>query len=589
MYFMKKIIQILITLLIAFIPLSLFAIDAKIETAYNQLISKLDKKYSTQSQQLILKDLHAKIEEFSQKPNYINLKPVLDDLQVLNNEKLYQIWLDLELSPASQKIQELRDISAFKNSIPKRDIPSYISNLLSSNIRYIPTDDTREFYENNQIKRIIYSSYIPITESNASRLKNDAWIIIYDSSSWYRFIQEYSFEVKIPYSELAENFEVYLTENHKVSERSDWFYGYNFVNFQFYQDTYGIYPSTLETSWFNYDTTLLYKKVDGWYNFVTEYDNYKIAESSDVFGIPEKHLLLDYLREDAKFETTDISSQLRSIRSLSQSLTAWKNRQESIESIYAWILWNIEYSQVIDITDEKIFSGIETFKNKQWVCTWYTKLSSYLFYFAGYHDVEVIRGHVIDAQDFPQIGHAWLKIWDLYYDPTFDDPVWAQNTKQPWDYKYFGLPKDIFYANRYEYGDLPEYLNTATDYEIRQHIFTKLTNLIPKYQNTLSNYPVFWEVLFRNTYNVPVSNPITPEILSQSIWSFTVANNSFRYTDSTGTQRQITWLRYYPLTQQNTSSVLDILWYNTDDITLFNWQTKSGNFEWRLAYELETK
>jgi len=30
---------------------------------------------------------------------------------------------------------------------------------------------------------------------------------------------------------------------------------------------------------------------------------------------------------------------------------------------------------------------------------------------------------VIDAADFPNIGHAWLRIDDKYYDPTFDDPV----------------------------------------------------------------------------------------------------------------------------------------------------------------------
>jgi len=93
---------------------------------------------------------------------------------MLNNEKLYQIWLQLELAPTNQKIQELREISVFKNSIAQRDLPNYITNILSSRIKYIDTDDSREFFENNQIKRVIYSSYIPITESNASSLKNNS-------------------------------------------------------------------------------------------------------------------------------------------------------------------------------------------------------------------------------------------------------------------------------------------------------------------------------------------------------------------------------------------------------------------------------
>jgi transglutaminase/protease-like cytokinesis protein 3 len=43
--------------------------------------------------------------------------------------------------------------------------------------------------------------------------------------------------------------------------------------------------------------------------------------------------------------------------------------------------------------------------------------------FAGIEDIEHIRGYVIDAVDFPQIGHAWVRIGNRYYDPTFDDPI----------------------------------------------------------------------------------------------------------------------------------------------------------------------
>ena len=85
--------------------------------------------------------------------------------------------------------------------------------------------------------------------------------------------------------------------------------------------------------------------------------------------MPEKHLFLEYLREDAKFETTDISSQLADIRIISDSLTAGKTREASIKAIYAWILDNVEYTRIIDLSDEKIFSGIETFKNNEGVCT----------------------------------------------------------------------------------------------------------------------------------------------------------------------------------------------------------------------------
>lgn len=586
-YFYYILSSIVLWIFIVF-PSNTYALNPNLENAYESFLEKLEKKYPVETQDIILRNLANRVENLKYSTTNQSVASLLSELQLLNNEALYSIWLEKELSPAQQKIQELREISSFKKTLSDTTLPSYITPLLWKNVKYVKINDLREFYENGEIYRILYTSYFPVIESNIRQLWSKNWIIIRDLSWEYRFIENYETERKIPYSELIGKFKVYLTEKHRVNERNGSFYGYNFLNFRFFDDKYWAYESNIKSSWFDYNTTLLYKREDWGYNFVTDYSEYKIANSWVVFGSPEKHLLLDYLREDAKYETTDISQQLIEIRKLSESLTKWKNRQESIAAIYAWILWNIEYSRIIDLSDEKIFSGIETFKNSQWVCTWYTKLSSYLFYFSWYHDVEVIRWHVIDAQDFPEIWHAWLKIWDLYYDPTFDDPIWAQNTKSPDEYKYFWLPKDIFYANRYEYGDLPEFLNTASKVQIRQHIFDKLTKLVPKYQSTISQYPVFWEVLFRNKYNIGVSTTITPQLLSQKIGSFNVDNNSFRFTED-GISKTIAWFRYYPLTSENTTAVLDIFWYDTSMLKLFNWQKADGSREWRLAYELEIR
>lgn len=586
---MKKLLQIVLFLWLLWLPIHAFAMNSNIENAYQQLLDKLDLKYPLEVQQDILKDLSGRIEVFSENNNNSWLTPLLDDLQSLNNEKLYELWLGFELKVGTQKVQELREIAAFKATLANRTHPSHINNLISSKIRYINTNTGREFLDGNDIKRVLYSSYIPITASNASRLEQNTGIIVFDDSDGYRFIENYDFETKTPYSQLIDLFDIFLTENHRVSEKNGSYFAYNFINFRFFEDKYWVYPSSLETSWFDFKTTILYKRSDGGYNFVTDYDEYKISQSDILFGVPEKHLLLDNLREDAKFETSDISAQLTRLKDLSNELTRWKNREQSIQSIYAWILNNIEYSSVIDLNDEKIFSWIETFKNRQWVCTWYTKLTSYLFYFAGYNDVEVIRWHVIDAQDFPQIWHAWLKIGDLYYDPTFDDPVGAQTTRDESEYKYFWLPKDIFYANRYEYWDLPEFLNTASKKEINTHIFNKLTDLVPKYESSMQDFPVFWEVNFRNNNNISINTTITPDLLAQTIWSFTVNNNSFSFSDATGTTKRISWFNYYPLRNDNISSVLNILSYDTDDLTLFNWQTESGEYEWRLAYNLQLR
>ena len=130
-----------------------------------------------------------------------------------------------------------------------------------------------------------------------------------------------------------------------------------------------------------------------------------------------------------------------------------------------------------------------------------------MLFYAGIYDVEVIRGHVIDAADFPQIGHAWVRIWDKYYDPTLDDPIGLKTVRDESEYKYFWLPKDIFYANRFEYDELPDSFATASKTEISNYIYSTLSSLLPKYKWQISQYKVFTPIEFRNSYNILNTTP----------------------------------------------------------------------------------
>ncbi|MCD5375142.1 hypothetical protein LR010_01680 [Candidatus Gracilibacteria bacterium] len=584
---MKKIL--LICLLFFISCPSLFAIDDRVEVAFTGFLEKIELKYSPSQQEVILQGLVSKLDVLKYDDKYSDLREIIDDIASLTHEELYSIWLSTNTSQKSQQIIELRDRKAFSPDVLISELPSSIEGLLSSSREFIETNSQREFVKSGGFYRVTYSTYFPINSSSLSALKKKQGIVIYDAdSSSYRFIEEYELEKKLPYSELTTKYLAFFTNDHKVKNVGGAYYGFNFNKHNFYNDQYGVYQSQLDASGFGYEDTLLYQSDDGVYNFVSEYDSHLIADQDAVFGVAEKHLFLDYLREDSKFQSSDISGELLQIRNISKSLTNGVSRQEGINNIYNWILSNVEYSQNINLSDQKIFSGIETFKNNSGVCTGYTKLSSYLFYFAGYHDVEVIRGHVIDAEDFPDIGHAWLRIGDLYYDPTFDDPVGAQTTKSPDQYKYFGLPRDIFYANRFEYGDMPELFKTASKSQIDQHIFNTLSNLIPKYQDNLSEYQVFAGIQFKNKYNISAGTTITPDILASKIGNYTVENDSFTFQKD-GQTKQITHIKYYPLNNQNTESALDILGYDTNKLTLFNWQTSSGNREWRLGYELELR
>jgi len=389
----------------------------------------------------------------------------------------------------------------------------------------------------------------------------------------------------IPYSRLSREFAGYITPDHPFLLEDVYYYGYNFSSFRFYEDKYGVSNRSLENSGFSRDNEIVFRNEDGIYNFVQDYEKHRLVSASDVFGLPNKKQILAELSNDAKFQTPNMEEYFSQIADTARSLSAGKTRDEAIDAIYAWILENISYSQGFSLSDEEIFSGIETFRNKQWVCTWYTKLMSYMLSFAWVQDVEVIRWHVIDARDFPQIGHAWIRIGDRYYDPTFDDPVWATSTKTRDEYKYFGLPKDIFYANRFEYDDLPEWFENKTEWEITDHIFNNLRSLKPKYEWLEAYSNIFSEISFHEDYNISPRTTITPELLAEKIWYYNVENNSFRYLKD-WVNKRITSIKFYLLDDENTKRVLDIFWYDTASFTLFNWQTESWTREWRLGYEI---
>lgn len=583
---MKRFFCVIITMMLLGISTQSYAIDNRVIGLYENFQKKLQTKYTLEEQEGIYKKVDGYIGDFLLKTNDAKRISLLKDLRAVNNEGLYELWYKNEYAQGSQKIFEISYRKTLKNTLDTVSISDFAAKLhKKSSIEFVATNDAGEFLDGNDIYKVSYTSYIPFDSSNASWLNNKSGIIIKDSQGKYRFIENYSYVKKIPYSELSTQFKT-ITDSFRVTQGAQSFLGYNFTRFHYLKDDYGTYETSLEHSGFNRDFTLIFIDDTGKYNFVNEYEVHELASVKDMYGVSEKHIFLDYLRDDSKFKTQDISSELSKIKAIADSLTKWKNTEESIKAIYAWILDNVQYSENIDLQDQKIFSAIETFKNKSWVCTGYTKLSVYLFLFAGLRDAEVIRGHVIDAQDFPNIWHAWVRIGDYYYDPTFDDPVGSSKTREFADYKYFKLPRDIFYANRFEYGDLPESFKTASDEEIRQYIFNYLSDLTTKYQGETHKYKVFAPVMFRNMYGISANTKITPEVLAGKIGNRKVENDSFMFEEN-GETRRITSFQFYKLTNDNTEIALKEFDYNLDNIYLFDWQTASGNREWRLAYNVE--
>lgn len=584
---MKRIILFLI-LFFVFLP-RWYAVNTQVENIYEEFVKKIDSSYSLTQQEEIFKKIDAAAQNYYWDKRYTEKREVFWDLLSLNNEKLYTLWEEKILAQTQQKIKELSLRKNLSNSLSDISHPSYIRNLLGQNsISFLSINEQREFIENAEIKKIEYSLYYPIQSSNASAFKNKSGIIVYEDDE-YRFIEDYSFNTKIPYSQLESDWFVLLNKDKKFSQKNSIFYAYNFTKFRYFADEYGIYESQLEKEYFSSEKTLVYVDENWKYNFVTSYNESKIGNNDIIFWASEKHIFLNNLADDMLYESINIEETLESIQTISQSmLQTSQSREEYVQKVYDYILQNISYTENINLENTEIFSWIETFERNDGVCTGYTKLMSYLLHFWNISDVEVIRWYVIDAQDFPQIGHAWVRIWEIYFDPTFDDPIGTTQTRVFDDYIYYWLPKDIFYANRYTYDDLPFGLKTANSSEISAHIYDRLKRLILKYQDNISDYKVFWPVVFRETYNISQDVQITPQVLANAIGSYEVKNNSFRFIED-GKTKQISFFRYFKLDSENTEQILKQLAYEVDELYLFDWELTNGMREWRLAYEIEVK
>ncbi len=410
--------------------------------------------------------------------------------------------------------------------------------------------------------------------SNSQRIIELKMRNSWENTSWY-----------IPYSQLQTEFQYFITDKRKFIETLEKIEGIYFSNYIYFPNEYGLREQDLASNSLSRSLSPLYRDDSGRYNFVRDFEKKTILQEDIFFGLPEKFELMQYLYDDMRFTSKNPEQTLREIQEVTKNITTWKSKSQKIEIIYNYILEHLAYSENFQLDDMYIYSGLEAFKRKSAVCTWYVKLMAYMLAFAGIDDFEVIRWYVIDADDFPQIGHAWIRIGDRYYDPTFDDPLWNTQALTRGEYKYFVLPRDIMYTNRFEYGTLPENLRSASMTERKNLIRAELVKLYPKYQARASEFRVFDEIAFREKYNLSQTLPLTLPRLTSVLPFISVNAEDFRYTES-GATRQIQSLNFFTLTDQNLSSLLEQVRYNFSEYQLMRWNLPNGTHEWRLGFNM---
>jgi hypothetical protein len=208
----------------------------------------------------------------------------------------------------------------------------------------------------------------------------------------------------------------------------------------------------------------------------------------------------------------------------------------------------------------------------------------YMLMFAWIEDIELIRWFVINAPDFPKVWHAWLKIWDFYYDPTFDDPIGNTSPKKYDQYVYFKLPWDLFYTNRYDFKNLPEETKTKTPDELTTIVNKNLYNLISKYKDSWYNIMKYSLLLSKNWLSY--SDKIDISSLKKMLITYDINWSDMTFTKA-WKKTYIKKLKYYKLEDNTIDDLLKNINYDLSNKNIFKWIFSDWTYEYRLVYELE--
>ncbi len=344
-------------------------------------------------------------------------------------------------------------------------IKNYIDSLKSKTKSYAELNDNYEFEEYSKKYKVKFSEYYIIDFSNP--VSSYLWISWLSNEilfkKWDNFILTkwgFTIEQKLSLSDI--NSKVKYSANSSDSvlfNISSWYYyAYSLYDYKYFEIPVDwIYLSQFSNlSWLE-NTLLIYKN---WkYLLITDFSQYKLFALDNLKSTNNPLVFLKSLGKDLYFyKSSDYESMIELIKTKAIEITSSDtNDSQKISSIYSWltknlsydsystefIKWNISEKTYFDTVNNEVFTWIWTFKNRSWVCDWFTKLAQYMLIFAWIQNVE-IETWKADVW-WTLISHAWLKIWDLYYDPTWD----IYSDWIPTNYKWFALPKDDMYKTHF--------------------------------------------------------------------------------------------------------------------------------------------
>ncbi len=554
---MKKIFFTFFTILfVSFYNLSFSYNTLEIKLYYDKMYLKLEKTLSKQKVLDKLNLLDSKIRILVPKTSSKQKIEILAELSKLNKTKI------------SSLEKELKSIS-------------YIEQLKNNWYKYLELSNTLEYTQNNVQYRFNFTKYYQVTDKNFEyfiKNKINNWYLVKYKNE-YLLVSDYSIEKKYLFSELSGKFSNFQDSDKPYSLNAWVYYTYSYSNYLFFENINWLYLSDLSSNKIDFKTTLFVKNKDKYY-FVNDYKKNRLVSGEIIKNILNTNDFLYYVADDNRYFPANYDDILKQIKSKTQEITSWlTTKEDKIKTIYTWIILNISYYENYKNSDEQIYSWILTFKNKLWVCDWYTKLFFYMLSFAWVDDIEIKRWYAFDSEDFPDYWHAWVRIWNLYYDPTFDDPVWWDSAL---DFFYYDLPKELIYTNRFNGIEIPKELSDLS-FEQRKNLALKnLYNIYEKYEN----YSLMSKIKNRIFLWLWYDEDLTIEKLSNKIPYFEVDTN---YTFlQNWIKKQIKSLNYYQINENNIEDVALNSKVSLENMILFKWNNKNWGYDYRLAYDVIT-
>lgn len=548
---------------------------------YDKFYTNLSKKVPDDTKKIkSLEQLSRNIEASFKKTKNVKTLETLRHLRTLNNKKIIVLKSKLAIQKDKEEEQKvLANTEILEPSVALVKAPAWVQKLAKT-YPYVSLNNGFEYSQDGKIYRISISKYYKIEDSRIQEFidtKIPNAMIVWLPNGQYVLTAEYQKERKYSYEELKKLFVHTLsTKTPYILKDDGSYYGVKYEKYYFFEDTYGVYLSDLPKNGIDITKTLFIESDEG-YRFASEFQNIRIVDKKIVDTVTNPNNFLEAVLDDNRFFPKNYDEILKNIQS--DTLTLTKNLQTDEEKIYAihkFVVERVEYYQNYGDGSKQIFSWVLTYQNKSWVCDGYTKLMLYMLSFAGIKDVEIKKWFAYDYVDFPNFWHAWVRVGNWYYDPTFDDPI-GSVAKEKTIFSYYKMPRELLYVNRFDGLDIPSDLKNMSLEQRKQRVLENMYGVFEKYKD----YAVMNKVKNRMFLWAGSKDVITVETLIKNMKISRVKN--FTLDDG----RRIAGIRFYPVTQSTLESLLNDPNTDFSKMTLLQWELSDGKTEYRLAYEIQ--